>query len=168
MKKALIVGASKEGGFGNFLAEELKVRGTFSEVEVRRRGDSLNVEPADMVVINLFDHKVVARLQQAVFVRAFERLRDEDCLLVVMGSTVYHFEDHVYAQSKKNLKEKFYELGKNTDTYSCRLLLIEPGTMEYVRGEPAEGAHVSYRTVANVMRFARTTRQKFMHVALRG
>lgn len=162
MQSVNIIGVSKAGGFGNALADALDGY----EVKRTHRGEAVALVD-DIIVINLFDHSNPS-LQETVFRSIFEQIKSEDRQLVVIGSTAHHFLETPYALAKRSLKDTFYELGKQTLEYKCKLLLVEPGALELIQGKPPKVSHMLYDELSTIIKQLLVLNPKFMHVAVRG
>lgn len=158
-----IIGVSATDGLGNHLATSLS-----EEYVVRtfKRGESWDLND-DVIILNFFDYRFPA-LQEKLFVQMFSQLRDTEKQLVVVGSTAHHFDTNGYADAKRALNKTFYDLCKHTDTYRCKVILLEPGLLEKVHGKPASWAYLKYSEVASLLKLLLKTNPKFLHTAVRG
>lgn len=166
MKTLTVIGVSKEGGFGNFLADNLS-----DEFAVTRhsRCDKEWKLDSDVVVLNMFDHRRPL-LQSIELGRIFKKVKDTSATLVAIGSTVHYVDKHRegYAQGKCILHKLFYDLAFNTGEYRCRMVLLEPGSLDNPYGNPERNYHLKQAELAKVLRGALALGQKFLHIAVRG
>jgi hypothetical protein len=161
--KLHIIGASREGGLGNYLAQYFA---SDYDVETFSRNKKWNVD-ADIIILTLFDHRLYL-LQEAVFRVIFEKIRKQDKHLVIVGSMAHHYMNTRYADAKKSLNERFYELCKHREQYTPKVLLIEPGSLEKVRGVVPSGPFLLYAEIANIIKCSINMNPKFLHVAVSG
>lgn len=89
-----------------------------------------------VVILNLYDHTLGrSRLQEEIFDCLWERYSsNKDFQLVVIGSMAHYYGDikgipQVYIDSKRRLRDKVVSIGR-TLSYNCKLLMIEPGTID--------------------------------------
>ena len=166
MKTLTVIGVSEDGGLGNYLADNLS-----DEYEVSRHGraDKEWKLDSDVVVLNMFDHKRPL-LQSIEMGRIFRKVKDKDMTLVAIGSTIHYVDKHRegYAQGKCILNKLFYDLAFNTGEYQCKMVLLEPGSLDNRNGKPACNYHLKQAELAKVLRGAVALGQKFLHIAVRG
>lgn len=166
MKTCTIIGVSETGGFGNFLADSLS-----DTYEVTRHGreDTVWKTDSDVVVLNMFDH---ARplMQVLKYSLLFDQLRNTNVMLVAIGSTV-HYASKVpsaYRLSKEALQKRFYSLALHTGGYQCKMMLVEPGSLDNEHGQPHVNFHLKQSELVRVIRSALELEQKFLHIVVRG
>lgn len=166
MKTITVIGVSAEGGFGNYLADNLS-----DEYEVTRHGraDKDWKLDSDVVVLNMFDHKRPL-LQSIEMGRIFRKVKDTRTTLVAIGSTIHYIDKHRegYAQGKCVLHKLFYDLAFNTGEYHCNMVLLEPGSLDNKNGRPSCNYHLKQSELVKVLRGALTLDQKFLHLVVRG
>jgi hypothetical protein len=166
VKTLTVIGVSASGGFGNFLADSLA-----DEYEVTRHGRS---EPewktdSDVVVLNMFDRE--RPLMQVVhFDRLFKEMKNTNRTLVAIGSTIHYFNKNQsgYANGKCALHKLFYGLALRTGEYECKMVLIEPGSLDNRHGQPHIHAHMKQSELVDAIRATLALKQKFIHLAIQG
>lgn len=166
MKTLTVIGVSQEGGFGNFLADSLS-----DEFAVTRhsREDREWKLDSDVVVLTMFDRKRPL-LQSIELGRIFKKVKDTDTTVVTIGSTIHYVDRHQdgYAQGKCIVHKLFYDLAFNTGEYQCKMVLIEPGSLDNRYGNPERNYHLKQAELVKVLRGALALEQKFLHLAVRG
>jgi len=70
--------------------------------------------------------------------------------------------------AKRMLQKTFHAFGMNTGEYRCKMLLIEPGSLDNKHGKPHTHWHLKQAELVDVTRSALTLNQKFMHIIVRG
>jgi hypothetical protein len=148
MEKVLILGANpKKYGFGSHLIEKFNKLGY--EVDHICRSDvNLNDEDwfskvftgkrYDIIIINVFD-KNSSQTQLNVFNKVYQELKDDEQLnLVVIGSYAHYYGINAsdYHVAKYLLNRRFHEFIGATNTFKCKMVLLEPGYLENFLSRP--------------------------------
>lgn len=142
-----ILGVSDSKGLGFELANELEKQSRqvrrvgranvdFSGNFVEALASDQQAESGEFLcfVINLFDYSSV-HIQEYVFKTLWDRYKDfVNVHIVVIGSLAHYYQDlpivsRDYREAKRVLRTECFRAGLRSD-YKCRLLLVEPGTLD--------------------------------------
>lgn len=181
MKKILILGSNPfKVGFGSALIEQFK-NSEFEVDSVCRSIVDLGSDgwfdkcitdkKYDIIIVNGFDYKY-PNVQLSVFKLLFEKFKNtEDIQLIVIGSMSHYFkQENSYEIAKKELHDYFINVGKDSLNYKCKLLMVEPGSMEN-RLPYKDKYTFTYSTLAETAKIVYEVSKlnlKFMSLSLRG
>ena len=128
------------------------------------------------IIINLFDYTQMS-LQQQIFDELWKKYESNPKIhIVVLGSMVHYYANNInlisedYFNAKKTLNQSCIHRGMHT-YFKCKLLLIEPGTVEsYITNNSPEWAsmYLTDDEFAKKMLALMEINSKFLYVTLNG
>ena len=178
--KVLVLGSKPEKyGFGSsiyraFLANNCEVTAVARpQVDFNNPKwiDVLSSVEFDVVIASAYDHRYPG-MQLAMMKHLFEAYRhDPTKQIVAIGSmTHYYQKTDAYSVATKELHHYVLNVGKDSLSYECKLLLLEPGSMDNMLARK----HLYQFTYSKLDETAQMLYQfvnmnlKFLHIALRG